>query len=492
VSSTTGELRSLLSDLPLSQLRATLPPVHENNPEELVALLEICVLDERSLPERLSLVDYLITLASTETRSGSKRVARDPAELTPGLESVCAKASRCPTDQIVELVRQFHGVREEVERGDDIGPIRQRVRKLKQRAQMRLLAPEVLRASVACNVALWNRLEELTEVDRTLENAECRRLEALVDGTGPEVRAEPAATESVFRSKGIAALAAAIRARLEGSQPPAGGASELVDGLPLGALCRSEETAFTEWEEDDAGRVMRAAVVVGLIIRRLDGLADGLGGIGIDAGTLCEAWISELASELLSVTEAHLSSGPPTGAALRVAEVRTRFLRLAAEKSLWSEADAAQAGDAALEQEPSGAPGSSRSGEAKEVRGGEERSLPGWPLLVAACLLVVAVVGYFQVTANPAVELYSGSRLSEISRYLESAYGTDSGRGPLLVGTLTEEWSALSGVERVAVGKEIGEKLGLDGVPEVMLFDGNRRLEVHYAEGRLRHVARSD
>ena len=84
------ELLSLVSDLPLSQLRATLPAVQESNPEEVLALLDLCVADERALGERWNLLDYLVTLASTETDDGRKRVALDPATLTPSLEALCA------------------------------------------------------------------------------------------------------------------------------------------------------------------------------------------------------------------------------------------------------------------------------------------------------------------------------------------------------------------------------------------------------------------
>jgi hypothetical protein len=482
-----GELLSLVSDLPLSQVRATLPPVQEKNPDEVLALLEVCTGDDRGIMQRLSLLDYVITLASAETDAGRKRVALDPATLTPGVEALCEKANRYPTDEVVELVREFHSVREKVERGEPLGPLRKRARQVKRVAQARLLAQEVLRAAVACNVALWNRLEELTEVDRTLESAEFHGMEAL-GGAGQTIASvEPGHADSVLDAEGIEALGAAIRTRLEGFEPADGAASRLVDRLEIGRLSHSEERAFTEWQDDHTGRAVRSAVVVGLIARQIDGISQDLREAGVDAKTLREAWIPELASELLIAAQTCLTDHPDSGAAQSVAEVRTKLLRVAAEKGLWSEEGLTdEAGSTAAHGR------SAKRRQKEQGRSARESSIPTWPLAAAACLLALAVVGYLQVTANPNVDLYSSSRLSEVSPYLESAYQTDSGRGPLLVGTLNEEWERLSGVERAAIGRKIGEHLGLEGVPEVMLFDAERNLEVHYADEKLRHVARPD
>ncbi len=158
------ELLSLVSDLPLSQLRATLPAVQESNPDEVLALLDLCVADERALGERWNLLDYLVTLASTETDDGRKRVALDPATLTPSLEALGTETGEHTDADLEDLVREFQAARDQISRGEPLAPIRTRLRDTKKSAVTRLPAPDVLRAVIACNVALWNRLEELTEV----------------------------------------------------------------------------------------------------------------------------------------------------------------------------------------------------------------------------------------------------------------------------------------------------------------------------------------
>ena len=478
------ELLSLVSELSMSQLRATLPALQARNPDELLALLDVCIADERNLSRRLNLLDYLITLASTDTDSALKRVARDPATLTPALEALCEKAGVCPAEAVAELTREFDAGRAEIERGEPIGPARQQLRRLKKTAATRLLAPQVLRANVAFNGALWNRLEELKEIDRTLETAESQELESLESGESASTQHPQTSGSSVLESEGIRALESALCAQLQGSPEASGGAADVVQWLEVDSLSRHEKQAFTERADDPSARLLRIAVAVGLILRRLDDVPEILAEIGTDRALLRDAWIPELASQLLASTQARLSAGSESGEAQQLAEVRTKLLRLASEKSLWSGKGRTR-GD-----------GKTLSAGALTSRAQPRRDLESpiriWPLALGACLLGLAVVGFLRLNASPETEFYSPARVESISPYLEAAHRTDSGSGPLLVGTLGNDWAKLPEAERAAIGRQIAKELSHDGIDHVMLFDGDRHLAIHYADGKLRYAARPD
>ena len=483
------ELLSLVFDLPLSQLRATLPAVQESNPDEVLALLDLCVADERALGERWNLLDYLVTLASTETDDGRKRVARDPAMLTPSLEALCTETGEHTDADLEDLVRKFQAAGEQISRGEPLAPIRAHLRDTKTSAVTRLLAPDVLRSVIACNVALWNRLEELTEVDRTLAAAERRRLDP--GQAAPESARAEAPCTSVFDSQSMRELETALGERLRGSEP-SGDAKGLLDRIDTSSLSRVEEAAFTNWEDERSSRVARVAATLGLIMRQPEKMSEHLTELGASRDTLGDGWIPEIARELLAATEERLSDRSGATDAARLAEVRIRFLRTASERSLWSE------GDPAAEDETAAPEHKRPARSAKRRKAPRPAKLPrtelsiGKRIAVAAgvCLVAAAIALHFWVSGRETVRIYSESQVAEISPHLESVYRSEHGYGPLLIGTLKESWAELSAEERVAIGSEIGKQLRLDGVDEVMLFDQRQRLEIHYRDEQLRRAAR--
>jgi hypothetical protein len=483
------ELLSLVSDLPLSQLRATLPAVQESNPEELLALLDLCVADERPLGKRWNLLDYLVTVASTETDDGRKRVALDPATLTPSLEALCTETGERSDADLEDLVQEFQAAGEQITRGEPLAPIRARLRDTKTSAVTRLLAPDVLRSVIACNVALWNRLEELTEVDRTLAAAERRRLDA--GPAAPEAGRAEAPCASVFESQSMRDLETALCERLRGSEP-SGDVAGLLDRLDTSSLSRVEEAAFTHWEDERSSRVARFAAILGLIMHQQEMMSECLAEIGAGRDTLRDGWVPEIAQELLAATEERLSDRSGATDAARLAEVRIRFLRTASERSLWSEGDSA-ADDEKAAPEPKRP---ARSAKRRKLpRGAKlprtELSIGKRVALAAGVCLVAAAVGlHFWISGRQTVRIYSEAQVAEISPHLESVYRSEHGYGPLLIGTLNAGWAELSAEERAAVGGEIGAQLRLDGVDEVMLFDKQQRLEIHYRDQQLRRAAR--
>jgi hypothetical protein len=483
------DLIARISELPLSQIRATLPGVRESNPDELLALLDLWIADEETLADRWTLLDYMVTLAATETHSGRKRITGDPTALTAAFQALCTRTGEA-AERTDDLVRGFQGAWQKVRKGEALGPIRKELRDLKASAVSQLLAPDVLRAIVSCNVALWNRLEELTEVDRTLADAERRGLGAAKAAEAEPPPAVRASGASVFDCEPIHALEAALQRRLRGEAGGSDAASQLLDRLDVSGLSRFEEMAFTSWADGNGPRAVRAAAVVGLLIRDPRAMAAQLAKLGIGTGKLRETWIPELAAELLGATEECLASRMRADEALRLAEVRTRFLRTASEQSLWSEEpEPARPAETPAKPRPRERPAPTpRRAPKAEAR--TSRSAARSLALAVGVALVIASVGlHFWVKGGETIATYSAAEVRGISPYLESAYRSSYGYGPLVIGTLGDDWAGLSHEERVTLGTEIGERLGLDGVDEVMLFDGRKRLEIHYTGSKLRHVA---
>jgi hypothetical protein len=123
----------------LSQLRATLPAVKRQNPEELKALFDLCLIAHDSDSPWWSLIDYMITLLACEEKGGRRYVARDPTRLTPRLDELCAACDREKNDLTDALVHMFHRARVDLERGNPAGPIIEKMRSAKHQAMETLL-----------------------------------------------------------------------------------------------------------------------------------------------------------------------------------------------------------------------------------------------------------------------------------------------------------------------------------------------------------------
>ena len=90
------------------------------------------------------------------------------------------------------------------------------------------------------------------------------------------------------------------------------------------------------------------------------------------------------------------------------------------------------------------------------------------------------------------VHVLSGMELQAVSPYLESAYHSGKGHGPLFIGMLKGEWQSVPDATQVDLARRIGESLRHAGVSELMLVDGRRKLQVHYRGGQLVYPVASD
>jgi len=164
-----GELRAALDRAPLPEIRGRLP--HATGPErdDQLALLDLLIEDESGLAARHGLVDLLVTRLATETRSGRRRVAHDPAALTPRLDAVAKRLAGRAEPDPGTLEREF------VEAARRLGsePLADALRRMRARKAaigLAWLAPPVLRAIVFYNVSVWNHVQD-SRSERPAEEA---------------------------------------------------------------------------------------------------------------------------------------------------------------------------------------------------------------------------------------------------------------------------------------------------------------------------------
>jgi len=352
-----------------------------------------------------------------------------------------------------------------------------------------LMVPVLLKAIVKYNIAVWNRQEELQQVERTLDEAEWWNQES-------EPRADAPAHESAFESAPLAAVAGAISARLTRRPAPEGLPEDLARWLEPERFSLFEEECFRAAEPDSLAATVRVAVCVGLLARKLPDEADRVRALGIHPDQVRSDWIEEAGQRLHVATQECLGSNR-FEEARKLAEVRTRNLLRPDEgdESIW----AAERNDPKAEAE---AAKSARSKPARESKRAKppppaQRTTAGKQkrtrrdvvkAIVMAASLAGAVAIFFATRITGTVDIFTAEELAALSPYLESGYRNDHGLGPLFIGTLKDSWAQVPAQKQQQATLKTAETLRQMGVQDMMLFDKQRRLQAHL---RLRRGAAS-
>lgn len=170
-------LESLVAETPLPQFRANLPSIARSNRAETMALLDFCLATPERRNHHLSLIDYIITLLSSERVGNARCLRSDPAMASPGL-SVLSDLLAARYDDS-ESGKAFRQASYEVLDANDVVSVVERMRAVKLQLGEAILVPEVLRCVVSYNLAVSNRLEVLLDADRALDRGIATTLESL-------------------------------------------------------------------------------------------------------------------------------------------------------------------------------------------------------------------------------------------------------------------------------------------------------------------------
>ena len=490
----TAELIRSIRALPFWQFRATLPAVLAREPKDLVALLELTLAD----PENRwwDLIDYVATLLASEERGGRRRVVRDAAAMTRCLHGLCAQAAEEATEEDLEPVPLLEAARDELERGEPLGPIVERMRREKESLEHRYLIPTVLRAVVAYNISVSNRLTRRDEARRSLEEAELDILSMADSADGPGEAGTPRDDElPAYGSFELGAVEAALRDRiLEVSPASRGPAAEVAAALDIGRLAAYELAAFRKPEDAGVESTVRMVVTIGLVAREGDRVSNALALLGLDPAHLHSSWTVEI-DQITQKGIRTLIMGNHFDEAQCLAEVRTKFLNQNADENV------------ALQQrrrsEPNGpfqpldrrqpSAQSPRGEGVPERRGGERRRSPrppargskSWlkPTLAVGLSLALAAGGAVVLSSSrdAAEGHFTKQRLLQISPYLTDAQSS----GSAFIGTVDGAWERVPEAQRFTMALEIGKALQADGFSEVRFLDRNDTTQLHFAAGSL-------
>ncbi len=500
------ELRRLAAETPFSELRATLPGLCEKRPEEIAALLDLCLEDEEEIPHLYNLIEYIVTLLSTEWFAGERQARPDPFNATPRLRRICEAMTDCDPAVIENHLDALNKGILELAQAESVEPIIQRIRQCKERVGGLMFFPELLHKIVEYNVTVSNRLDDELEAERTMHVLEAGIAETLADAEdandGEAVLLEdetswvdPDTFEIQAREEMVINdIADSLRRRLSG-QPSEGPAAEVAGALDVSGLSHWENQAFlAEQGEAEAG-LLRRVVVIGLVVRHRHVVEPEFALMGVDPDRFTKIWVPQLDALMQKQITARISASDYQPAK-QLAQSRTRYLhpliegrRVTPEEREKKEAERRtqpsrrRFGRSSVQD---------RRGKRTKARAGAQPRTRSqrWIRRIAAVAAVAAVVGAGLGVRSVAVQGGSGkpmptNQVRAISPYLAAAVIHEGAQGPSFVATVGNEWEGKDHAFHTEETIRIGNLLKQRHVHEVALFDERYRMVAFFERGWL-------
>jgi hypothetical protein len=494
------QLAFVADHVPVAQFRASLPELAGEQRQEVIALLDVLLEDEGATEARLSLLDYVVTLLCTARQDGQWTLVADPSTVSEGTRTRAFTQPLGDPELEAEIVGRFRSATERLNEGEDFENVVREMQAYKKSIIPHFFAPEVLRCVVAYNLALRHIR------DRAL--AQARALDREVD---VQIRPEPETPEvepggrphSAFGAPGLRAIESALERRVAESDPLPGAAGAIAARLDVGKLHAAELRLFAQPARDSLGRLQRRIVVIGLVAEILPQLRGELAALQIDPRRLTGEWVREVAHRVENKTN-DLVADKRYDDARRISDLQSRILiaPLISQGRLRAAAtparrpsprpDPAFTPPAARPPRPDARPSRSDTARRADPREREDRRpraarrLPPRRLrvLVALLLLLVGGVAYRSISRDPReVRTLSSRELAQISPLLVSGYRSERGQGLMFIGTLADGWQRMDRTARQKAAEGMRDRLERAGVSEVILFNGERALQVHYVGG---------
>ena len=114
----------------------------------------------------------------------------------------------------------------------------------------------------------------------------------------------------------------------------------------------------------------------------------------------------------------------------------------------------------------------------------------GWRRTAAfiAAGILVAWVGFVHLQPAPprSVENFSDREARSVSRYLESAYRDHASQGSMFVAVVDQKWFGLRDRDKRKAAEKIRYRMVEKGVDEILLYDREMSLIVHFKDGKWR------
>lgn len=282
-------MRTLARGLPIPQMRSMLPGRLARDRASVLDLLDLLLggrLDEGGrLAERIGAIDYLITLLCTYGARRTGAVVHDPVSLTPRLAELCARADELCDARVDAAETEFYGAA-----GMDRESLREEFQRRTLRQRKVELGPlffssRILRAIVTYNAALLERV-----TDEIHEAGDWGPLE----GEAATDRGDRIAAVSLFESKPLRRLAAALRRRVRGQAAEDGPEARIAAALDLETLEPSEREALAGEAVATPDDPIGTAILIGVLCRSLAVLSVDLQRFGIEPDDVSDPWVAEL------------------------------------------------------------------------------------------------------------------------------------------------------------------------------------------------------
>ena len=483
-----AEMRWLALSVPVDELRSTLPAQVTRDRRTVLDLLDLILGAELAgvpgTQERIPSIDYLITLlCSASTEDGGN--LQDPMTLTSRLYGLCLQADDAHDPALAEVEAQFFAAadlqREELHEELSQRTLRQR----KAELGTTYFAPPILRAILAYNLTLTERVEEEVATSQDWGVA-----------AGPNAAPETPDEEgvSVFESAALRRLATAVRRRGEGEKHSGSELDRVAWSLDL-SFARADERDLLRSEsvghpEDPRG----TAILLGVLCRSASVLHDELVSIGLPPERVSGEWLPEIDRALQAEVDRRIAANGYEEACA-ISELRNRFLQapITAQRAEMPRPPVATASatDVVPAPERTASPASQARDLAREAleqaisqqHARPQRSSGDWkrraPLV--ASVVVLAAVGAFvfrSVVPDAGLAGLDGRRLEAVSPYLTEGARNEEGTGRAFVGAVGEEWAALGEDERLEAAAGLVAALRVQGMDQIMVYDEDGTLRI--------------
>jgi hypothetical protein len=492
------ELRSVASQVSFSELRAALPLIRETRPQEVAALLDLCLGEEPEGAPLLSVIDYLATLLSTSYRGSERVLGSDPVSVTPSLRDRCEEQTQFDPGQVAGYVEAFDAAIVGLSQAESVDPVIARARELKARVGPLMFVPELFRKIVEYNIVAANRLDDGLEAERTLHEIEIE-IETLAtlesvragiqpDETPPTEETPPTSddeTPELRDAETLRGIAHALAEVVRGNPVPDGAHGEIAAALEVSVLSPWERLAFTCETRGDEEALIQTVAVVGLLLRKPDENRESLEGVGLTVERLESEWVPMLDLQTQRAIATHIIGCEHTEAK-RLSQTRAKFLyrileaqrrARAAESPATEGAPRARAAEVIRIDAPFEPDSETRQPSRRPLLIEEARrtAMPVLAAALVASLVLAILLQLYQQKGLRSVALISPALLAEISPHLESGYRDRLGYGPRFFGRVKTSWQRMHEDDARDEATRIGKFLRWTGVEEVQLFDNANR-----------------
>lgn len=486
-----AEMREFAADVSKEALHRTLPELVRSDRSAVLDFLDLLLAleeDERDRSAtRASTTGYVIALLCMD--EGEQSGTIDPISLSPRLFYLCERAGDEAPPNASEVATALLSALDHLDRGarevDAVDILQQYRREI----GAHFFVPELLRAFVAYRSA------ELMRASPHHASTRSNTTDAQA-GRSNEGPASP------FDTPVVGKLAAALRRRMAGEDPELSSIDRVAWCIDLDFPSAEERKALQSPAIGSREDIPGTTMLVGLLCRSAEVIADELEPIGVSFDQLTEDWVKELNGALKKQSDQLLASDYKRACAL--SELRTKFLLTALSDASREQRvrepqaprpasadDVEERRDFRKEARALASKAVEKPGDAAESReeakggGGLRRIIQSYPReirikMAAAAAMVALFLGFLLVTTWPTGELQrlDAAWLSSVSPHLVAGKRNGAGTGEAFVGEVGASWRALAASDQESVALTIVEGIQATGLRNVMVYDDLGELRI--------------